>query len=52
VERTTNLANLGEITRDSLRDGVQRLTYVTRAEIQTIQPAADTSDEVRFVVVP
>lgn len=51
IERTSSLSSLGEITRDSLREGRQILTYVPREEIDLIQPTADTSSGVRFVEV-
>lgn len=49
IERTTNLSSMRPITRDSLKSGVQILTYVPRGEILAIQPPANSSDEVRFV---
>ena len=52
IERISSPASLQPITRDSLRNGVQRLTYVTRAEILEIQPAPDASLTPRFVAVP
>lgn len=52
IERTSNLSSLQPITRDSLKSGVQILTYLTRAEILAIQPPANSADDVRFVGVP
>jgi hypothetical protein len=52
IEKTSTLADLGTITRDSLLEGKQQLTYLTRAEILAIQPPATSTAAVRFVEAP
>lgn len=52
LERTSSISGLGEVTRDSLYSGRQIISYVTRAEINTIQPGTAAASLVRFVGAP
>lgn len=52
IEKTSTLTALAPITRDSLLSGAQQLTYLTRAEIEAIEPRTSGTDAVRFVEVP